>query len=263
MQLLGYRLPDDHNLFLFGDVHTGSSLIHKEGWDKMIDMMHSEVDGVASNFGVDHGDIIEAIDLSDPRFDPYTNEGYILDQIKEAIRMRKPIAKKMLTILEGNHPLKKWRFGEITKQVCQELNVAYGTWTAKISIFAKRKNTYTLMYKHYCTHGRRQVSSSADDPQRRLVNMKIALKRQMKFKAGDCLLMSKGHTHKLLISKPVSELYLVDDGKMLHQRYTESPQTAEYIHPDHRWYFNTGSFMKLYGMGLSGYAEQAEYDPIE
>ena len=36
-----------------------------------------------------------------------------------------------------------------------------------------------------------------------------------------------------------------------------------YIHPDHRWYCNTGSFLRLYGMGISSYAEIGEYDPVE
>lgn len=93
--------------------------------------------------------------------------------------------------------------------------------------------------------------------------MELILKRHLKHKFGDCLLMSMGHTHKLLICSPNPELYLTDDGSQITQKYTRSDKADGYIHPDHRWYINTGSFLKLYGDGVSGYAERAGYDPVE
>ena len=93
--------------------------------------------------------------------------------------------------------------------------------------------------------------------------MHLILKRHLKFKAGDCAVMVKGHTHKLLVCKPEAELYLTDDGKRIQQKYTGWGQNEEYIHPDARWYGNTGSFLKLHGKGISGYAEIFEYDPVE
>ena len=39
--------------------------------------------------------------------------------------------------------------------------------------------------------------------------------------------------------------------------------TTPYIHPDNRWYINTGSFLKSSQNGVSGYAEMFEYSPIE
>lgn len=262
MKLLTCKLPVNHNLFLFGDDHVGTVLRYDKGWNKMVHMMCSSYDGLPANanFGVDHGDIIEAIDLNDPRYDPHTVKNSVLQQIHEAIAVRKPIADKLLTILEGNHPLKKWRFGFITPDVCDALGVQYGTWTSKISMVDNRGR---LMYKLFCTHGRKQITSTADDPKRRYVNMKLILKRHMRYKAGDCLIQSKGHTHKLLICEPESELYLVDDGKRVVQKYTNTDRVSGYIHPDHRWYVNTGSFLRMYGEGISGYAEIGEYDPVE
>ena len=49
----------------------------------------------------------------------------------------------------------------------------------------------------------------------------------------------------------------------LIQHYTGYDQNAPYIHPDNRWYVNTGSFCRLYVEGVSGYAERAGYDPME
>ena len=93
--------------------------------------------------------------------------------------------------------------------------------------------------------------------------MQLSLKRKLKDKAGDTALMSMGHTHKLIVTPPAKTLFLTDDGESIKQHYTASMSLGEYIHPDHRWYVNTGSFMRLYGdMGFSGYAEIAGYNPI-
>ena len=63
MKIITKQLPSNHNLFLFGDGHIGNALRHKKGFDRLVNMMHSEYAGVPAkaNFGIDHGDIIEAI----------------------------------------------------------------------------------------------------------------------------------------------------------------------------------------------------------
>ena len=265
MQLITKILPMDFNLFLFGDDHEGSILRYKEGWNKMVEMINSPYAGLkaSSNYCIDHGDPIEAIMIDDKRYDGKTVESDILKQIENAIISRKPIAKRMIGLLESNHPEKLWKFGPITQNICKELNVPYGTWS---SVFTYKNNKDGLMFKHFATHGYGSISSTADDSIRREANMKLILKRKLKDKVGDCALMSMGHTHKILISKPSSDLYITstkETGNRLKQKYTSSPQKASYIHPDHRWYINTGSFLKLYGLGVSGYAERFGYNPME
>ena len=93
--------------------------------------------------------------------------------------------------------------------------------------------------------------------------MKLALKRHLKFKAGDCAVMIKHHAHKLLVCEPEQELYLTDNGKKIKQGYTTYIQNSDYIHPDLRWYGCAGAFLTMFGHGISGYAEVAEYDPVE
>lgn len=261
MQLLTKNLPNNHNIFHFGDLHDGSVLSSKHGWNKLCDVMNSEYDGCKNNYGVDGGDMIEAIMVDDKRFSPEKlTEPLPLAEMKTAIELRKPIKDKLLAILMGNHERTLWRFGDITEQVCKELGVDYGTYTCKLTIKDKDDK---LMYKIYDTHGFRGITSTADDPKRRRVTMQLILKRQLKFKAGDCAVMIKHHTHKLLVCKPESELYLVDDGSKIKQAYTGWGQDEPYIHPDARWYGNAGSFLKLHGKGISGYAEIMEYDPVE
>jgi hypothetical protein len=265
MRLFTREMPDDFNIFAFGDRHRGNLLFYAPGWEALIDMMHKPYRGVAAskNFGIDHGDTVEAICVDDRRFDLDTIDKDMVPPLVQADTVAaelKPIAKKILCILQGNHEYTLSKFGDLTDYICKQTGIPYGTNTAKLSFVAKDG---TLIYKHFCTHGRKSISSTADDPRRRRVNMELILKRHLKHKAGDCLVMSKGHTHKLLVCKPESDLYLTDDGKQIKQVYTTSEQTDGYIHPDHRYFVNTGSFLKLYGDDVSGYAERAEYDPVE
>ena len=275
MKLIKKVVPANFNIFLCGDVHTGTIMHYRKGWDKLVDMVLSPYEGVQprNNFVVDHGDIVEAIMLDDFRFRPEEGITSPMMQMLDAIAIRMPIKKQIVTILEGNHPLKLWKFGPITQMVCEGyksftgegtvpgLGTEYGTYTCKVS-WVDRKGE--LLFKSFHTHGRKGIMSQADDPIRQLANWKLKLKKDLKEKAGDCMIMCKGHTHKLLISEPKKRLYLTDDGSDINQQYTEADHTAAYIHPDLRWYCNTGSFLKLYAeMGISGYAEIAEYDPIE
>ncbi len=261
MKLLTKNLPDSHNIFHFGDLHDGSVLSSKKGWDKLISLMFSEYDGCSNNYGIDGGDMIEAILVDDKRFSPERlTEPLPLEEMKQAIKKREPIKDKLLAILMGNHERKLWRFGDITDTVCKELGVDYGTYTTKFTVNSLNDK---LMYKIYETHGFKNITSTADDPKRRRVHMQLILKRHLKFKAGDCAVMVKHHAHKLLVCKPESELYLTDDGNKITQHYTGWGQTESYIHPDARWYGCAGSFLKLHGKGISGYAEIMEYDPVE
>jgi len=262
------KLPANHNIFHFGDLHDGSVLSYRKGWDKLVNMMNSEYDGCSNNYGIDGGDPFEAIMVDDKRYspeklkDPATGKPEILPlaQLKEAVRIREPIKHMMLTMLDSNHLRKLWRFGDMTAEICERLEIPYGTYTAKVTVQDSKGNP---MYKIYETHGAKNISSTADDPLRRRANMNLILKRQLKHKAGDCAVMVKHHAHKLLVCKPEPELFLTDNGKEIKQGFTGWGQHEQYIHPDARWYGCAGSFLRLFGKGVSGYAEIFEYDPVE
>jgi len=261
MKLLTKTLPDDHNQFWFSCVHTGSSLSSRSGFEKMVHMIHSKYDGCKNNYAVDHGDMIEAITPDDKRFSrEQMDEALPSLQRKEAEKMREPIKHVLLAILEGNHERKLWRFGDLTEETCDNLGVDYGTYTAKTTILDKHGN---LMYKQFNTHGYSVMRSTADDAIRRESNMRLSLKRKLKFKAGDCAVMGMGHVHRLLVCPPGHELYLTDNGERIDQAYTHWGQTESYIHPDARWFGSAGTFVRLFGDGISGYAERGGYDPTE
>ena len=115
MRTLSVTVPNDFNLFLFGDDHMGTILRHNQGWDKMVKMFNMDYTGVSANLGIDHGDIIEAIAIDDPRFDFKTVQGNLLQQMEQAFQVRVDIAEKLLVVIDGNHPQKLNRYGDITK----------------------------------------------------------------------------------------------------------------------------------------------------
>ena len=275
MRILSYDMPNDWNYFLFGDSHIGANLRHDKGFAKMINMINSKYKGLShkKNFAIDHGDMIEAIMVDDPRYASFdTREACILSQMEMAKKELWPIRKKLLTSLDGNHPFKLHKFGQITAHVCKELGVRFGTYSAKLTFRYKGK----LQFKHFATHGNGSIGSIADDIERRKLNWRLALKRKLRDMAGDCFLGSMGHTHKIIISPPSEILYLTDNGKKISQHH-KVPTNTEYIHPDYRWYVNTGAFLKVYGDTLvedddvpieqsklgSGYAERAMYAPLQ
>lgn len=265
MQIIERKLPQDHNLFLFGDDHMGIVSRYTKGWEKLCHMMNSTYEGLPENrnFGIDHGDHIEARCVDHPYYNSdMVTQPRPLAQNEDAIKARQPIKHKLLFMLEGNHPFGLAKFGLLTRLACDNLGILYGTYTAKVII---RNSADRIMYKSFHTHGSKNISSIADDPRRRLANMELILKRHLKHKAGDCILMCKGHAHKLLVTNPKAELYLTDFSGKIKQKYTTdiNDQHSRYIHPDHRFYVCTGSFLRLYTEGVSGYAERFEYDPIE
>ena len=141
-------------------------------------MMHSEYDGLPAgrNYGVHHGDVVEAIMTDDPRYSEFeTKEQNTMSQIYASIKALHPIRKKTLCILDGNHPAKLHRFGKITSHICKEINVKFGTWACKLIYKDLKEN---VQFKHFATHGSGSISSVADDPERRKTNMRLSLKRK-------------------------------------------------------------------------------------
>lgn len=262
MKLIKCALPPSHNIFLFGDLHIGTVLCHRDGIQQLIDTMQGSYRSSTNNYGICMGDMIEAITIDDRRYDIATTaEPFPLQQVKDAVETLRPIASRLLCMLKGNHEHALWKFGDLAHEIADQLGVTYGTYSAKLTISTKDGK---YLYKIFATHGRKGINSTADDPTRRLANLRLSLKKNLKFKAGDAVVMVKGHTHKLLICEPEQELYLTDNTKNIKQRYITSSQNAPYIHPDHRFYVNSGSFLKMYGPdGVSSYSEIAEYDPLE
>ncbi len=261
MQLLDAQIKPDSNIFLMGDTHDGAALFDRDGWDTFVEMLNSPYDGVTDNYYVDHGDAIEGILVDDKRYGiEETTESRTLNQMDAAIARRKPIASKCLCMLTGNHEFKLQRFGNISERMARELGVPYGTFSAKLTY----RNNGKILFKHYCTHGFGTMQHMAGDEEQRVANMRVKLKRLLRFKSSDCFLNSMGHTHRLLTRPPLLKLHIIDDGRKLRQVYDKPPdgfKQGDILHEDMRWYVNTGCMLKTLGIGISSYSERAGYDP--
>jgi hypothetical protein len=164
-------------------------------------------------------------------------------------------------MLDGNHPAKLWRVvPDLTKHACQQIGCPYGDYSAKISLHDMHDN---LAFKIFVTHGRRSINSNLPDPAQAFASKQRALKNALRELAGDCAVMGMGHSHQLVHVNPFERLSITDDGTDIHQEYIAQVPNASWIHPDQRFYVNTGSFFRTQMVGISTYGEKAQYAPVE
>jgi len=252
MQIISVASLPDCNYYLTGDWHDGTIASSASDIEKLIITIQNDPIGRVSILG----DLIEAFWIDDPRYTQETAIETPLKQRKRTIERLSTIQNKIDTILMGNHERKLLnKVGDITRDICKELMVNYGTYTAKLE--------FQDGYKFYITHGSRPINSISPDPIRRKAYMEFTLKRHLEGKAGDCILMAKGHAHKLLSPEPLPQLYLVTEKGKIKQNYTKPGAKDAYIPPEHRWYCCTGSFLRTQFLGVSTYSEISEYDPVE
>ena len=274
MDVFDIPLPDDCNLFLFGDAHMCSRFHYDRGLDVIMEMANSPWGGLphTRNFLWDHGDTAEAIFHDDPRFDFDSQDpnDTVMTQKEFVVKRYKPFGDKLLGITDGNHlDNKRFKlFGKITKSICDDLGVRYGTFSSRLTYLRRssRMSVKPIMFRHFVAHGWGNVNSRVKPYRRAACNMEIQLRAQLENKASDCMLMSMGHTHKLITCRPDERLFLFGDNKIRADWTNSRPYyggTERFIPEDLRWYFNSGSLLRLYNdNGQVGYAERSGYDPI-
>jgi len=256
LELLHRELPQTHTVILAGDLHFGTSACYVKGWEAMLARVKKE----KNTYLVLMGDLLEAIAVDDFRWHSEVHDPKVtpLMQAEALIEYLYPVRKKILACLTGNHEQKLWRFGDLTKMICERAELPFGGYSCKIEI----TNGGAGLYKIYATHGRLSVNSQADDPLRRLSNHRLSLKRKLQHLAGDAAVMACGHTHRLITVQPEAELYLTDDGSHIQAAYTKGVQHGSHIDVNLRWFANTGSFLKSTIVGACTYSEQAMYAPV-
>jgi predicted phosphodiesterase len=265
MEFISTTLPANFNLFFFGDLHIGTLLFYHKGVLNFIESVNKPYRGCKKNVIIGMGDYIEAIDHTDRRFDVHSIDRKVLrsqEQINFFIEICQPIKDKIICLMMGNHEWTLTKYHDYAKEAAEKLNVRYGAFESVVTFNHKKKKKH--MFKAFISHGAKSIRSVADNPIRRETNLLLSLQRILSEQAGgDCAIMAMGHTHRLLVCKPKKSLYLTSDGDDLQQNYTDIKQNQKYIHPDHRWYVNTGTFSRSRMKGVSGYAERAMYPPLE
>lgn len=266
MRLINAYVGDDADLYLLGDDHEGAKAQYEKGLDATIsDIEHNPIARY-----VHHGDAIETLTIDHPYYDPASlkatdgknRPSVPLEQVRTSSERYKPIAAKLVAQNIGNHERRAMRFGDLTEEILDRMGrpECYGGYLCKISYY---NSSGKLIFKHLAFHGRRMADTRAASEKQKRANREAQLMRCLAPLAGDCLLMSMGHTHRLMVSKPVDRLYLYDDGKKLKQGYIKTATNTQYIDPENRIYVNTGSFLRSQMLGFDTYSEIAGYAPVE
>lgn len=266
MKLIQQRMPENFVIYDMSDLHVGSPNCAEETLCEVVEKISQDRDA----YVVFKGDAIECITPKDRRFnfdcidDRYKTP---MDQTNRVIEIFKPIAKKILVWMAGNHEIKVSDTWNVAKHMATELECPYGAYVSQIDFQDKSGST---MFKTLHHHGFGNISSNAKDAIQYRANRQAGIKHKLaKLKVDDVIYMSMGHNHQLEIVEPTitNDLSLYTENGKIHQTYKQSPsQNARYISPDARWYVTTGSFRKTYCHPDSDridYSEMAGYTPAE
>ena len=253
------NLPENYRLFLWGDTHIGNGATSYDAINEFV----NEVKKYKNVFWASGGDQIEAISVTDKRFDIDTHgkSGRVLklkEQVNAFVNLFSPIADKGLWILDGNHEYKYINLWNLTEDMADKLNMIYGTYTIR----ANMGN-----YKILDWHGWGSVNSRAGDKKQRETNEAIKKKRKMRDMAPDCLINVMHHIHKARIHRPDPEFVIIENRGHLQQEYvTSSPiqyKNISYYPEEMRWYASSGSALRTFALGHSAYSERFGYPPTE
>ena len=259
-------MPNDFSLADLSDFHLGSPNCAEEKLEDAI----RDIAADPRCYVIFKGDAIEAILPNDKRYLHSAVKDSLKspkEQADRVIELMMPISNRILAWGIGNHEMKLWNTMDFGKYIADSLGVPYGAYNFKVSYYGEDNK---LMFKTYHTHGMGGLHSNAKDDIQYDANRKAGLKHKLNKSAhADCIYMSRGHDHQLLVVEPTvqNRLYLTDDGRGIHQHYyQQAHQNAKIIPPDSRWYATTGSFRKLYskpGLGHTDYGEVVGYAPSE
>lgn len=267
MRLLEASLPRDHDLYILGDTHEGNAAQYEKGLRNTV----AEILGNDMAYFVHLGDACETTTVDSKHYDPRTltkdpETGMIPSipqvQAENVAEQFRPISSRCLAWLMGNHERRAMNYTDLLHDILKgiERKDVYGGYSCKLGV---RDRAGQLMYKAFLYHGKTLAQSRAGSEKQKRANQESSLQRLLSPLAGDCAIMAMGHTHRLIISRPVKRLYLHDDGRDLHQSHITHVQSAEYIDPENRFYVNSGSFLRTQVVGFDSYSEIAGYAPVE
>lgn len=281
--ILGF-VPENAELGIGSDLHAGSNTHSTTALDRYIDWLK-----IKNHYGILVGDIFETIDINDKRYrieDHQSNKQRFQAQVSYIANKFDPVADKVLVWMRGNHEDKIINSNDLVLNLCEKFNDRgkkykcvfdkdgvlldcnrYGHYVCKLNM-----GKFKIFLWH--GHGRASKSMAGDEMQQATNNL-IRIKRRLRNKAADCLLMCTGHEHWLGVHKPIRRLEIVDDGKKLKAIYTRPAKIAidggNTVNPndlyryekDMRYYAICGSFKRLYGDGYSTWEEKIGADPTE
>lgn len=153
-----------YNIVPLGDIHLGNIGCDLAAFKSMIEWIKNKED----TLWVGMGDYIDAINYSDPRFDPKTvSPKYIsggdIDktiqlQIEDLCGLLEPIKDKCIGILRGNHEetIRRFYHYDVLYEIAKELDFKRDMLlydTAVVRLHFTRAQTNRRVFDIFCAHG--------------------------------------------------------------------------------------------------------------
>jgi len=278
MEIIQHKIPMDCILYDTGDYHYGAFNCHKDLLNEMVASVQKRNSpkkwgrkAGPKAFIINKGDNCDSISPDDKRYSHMSVDWQaklltVQQQADAVVDLLTPVKDSVLSIGEGNHEAKFWNTFRVGSYVADRLGCPFGGYTYVIQ-FANNKGE--PLFKTFHSHGSGKLPKGAKDPIQREANRKAHLRRKLEATGiSDCIYMSMGHTHQLVVVEPTIEgevlLTTTDDNRIKQHTRPAANQSAIYIPPEKRWYANTGGFLKLYsppGSGVFGYAEVLMLEP--
>jgi predicted MPP superfamily phosphohydrolase len=235
MELVHFDLElssDSFRIIPIGDIHLGNINCNVEKLKNTLQWIRDKED----TYIIGMGDYIEAINFSDPRFNPLSiSSEYLkrLDDIvikekEELVELFEPVRDRIICFLEGNHERKvheKYHIN-IQKEICEELGVIDASTISYIRIKVRGSHKRSVIVHAY--HGSNAPSEGT-----------TALSQLIKNSRGkDADIFLCAHSHHLIST---SELYIsMGKNKIMKRK---------------RYYGITGSFLETYVSGKENYID--------
>jgi hypothetical protein len=269
MEVVTQALPKsgDCSIFLAGDFHYGALTCSRSSIKQMVTAIAAEKDALL----ILMGDLIEAITPDDRRWQTtsvdWQSKLYTPgEQAAAIIRDLAALKGRIPVVLAGNH---EWRLMNVEcfpQTIATALGSEYGGSSAVVHFEWEKKTAFRV----HVSHGGWTPNSNAKDVVQQDANMRATLKMKLQDQVGDCIAHFCGHGHRLMLQPPTAhrQLYITTTkaGKINQNYKVSAVQSANYLHPDTRWFGMCGSFLKLYsppGSKSIGYAEMFGYRPTE
>lgn len=238
------------NIIPIGDIHLGNSGCDIDKIRDMVEWIKSHED---NTYWIGMGDYIDAINYSDPRFDPKTiNKKFFLEgdidkiiqfQIEEVTDLFKPIRNSCLGLLRGNHEetIRKYYHYDVLYEMAKDLELPrslllYDTSIIR-TVFKRAKSREKSCIDIFCAHGNiggRTYGSKAN----RLHDL-------MKYFKADIYLLAHSHIKQ---SQSCNQIYF-------DKRGTERKRKVVMA--------MTGCFLQGYSRGKTSYCEKWLFPPTD
>jgi len=224
---------NDVNLSFRGDVHLGCKQSDADAWQRTTRDIAR--DPLGFDFGM--GDYVDSVVAKDTRYDPF-NRDPRFESVDDAFSFLesnyKLLKDKSGGMLIGNHEWKLIQYCEMNevKKICRRFSIPYLGYAAFIELQFPNGRTLTGFISHG-TGGGRHVGS------------KVNKVDEVKGKLTYVDFVVYGHTHELW-TRPAPVLAIEGHTVIAKNMHTAS----------------SGSFLKNYVEGTTGYGERGLYDPL-